>query len=151
MAENTNRAKCAQMWKEIYLFKCKKNVSVWVHAREQVVKMNKMLFFILFSQSAVLRPSRLLLLSTRLLFCRGVSSLRSNACLSFAILICFNFLCSIFSFLVISRTFGVGGAFVTRYIHAPWNKRLHDSRIIPQNGSFASVKWMRKGKKYIYC
>ena len=63
MAENTNRAKCTQMWKEINLFKCKKNVSVSVHAREQVVKMNKMLFFILFSQSAVLRPSRLLLLS----------------------------------------------------------------------------------------
>lgn len=66
MAENTNQAKCAQMWKEIYLFKFKKNVSISVHAREQVVKMNKMLFFILFSQSAVLRPSRLLLLSTRL-------------------------------------------------------------------------------------
>lgn len=63
MAENTNRAKCTQMWKEINLFKCKKNVSVSVHAREQVAKMNKMLFFILFSQSAVLRPSRLLLLS----------------------------------------------------------------------------------------
>ena len=119
MAENTNRAKFTQMWKEIYLFKCKKNVSVSVHAREQVVKMNKMLFFILFSQSAVLRPSRLLFLSTRLLFCRGVSSLRSNACLSFAILICFNFLCSIFSFLVTSRTCGVGSTFVTRYIHAP--------------------------------
>lgn len=42
------------MWKEINLLKCKKNVSVSVHAREQVVKMNKMLFFILFSQSAVL-------------------------------------------------------------------------------------------------
>lgn len=53
MAENTNRAKCTQMWKEINLFKCKKNVSVSVHAREQVVKMNKMLFFILFSQSGV--------------------------------------------------------------------------------------------------
>ena len=107
MAENTNRAKCTQMWKEINLFKCKKNVSVSVHAREQVVKMNKMLFFILFSQSGVLRPSRLLFFSIRLLFCRGVSSLRSSVCLSYAILICFNFLCSVFSFLVISRTCGV--------------------------------------------
>ena len=69
MAENTNRAKCAQMWKEIYLFKCKKNVSVSVHAREQVFKMNKMLFFILFSQSAVLRPSRLLLYYLVLDYC----------------------------------------------------------------------------------
>lgn len=42
-----------------------------------------------------------------LLFCRGVSSLRSSVCLSYAILICFNFLCSVFSFLVISRTCGV--------------------------------------------
>ena len=114
MAENTNRAKCTQMWKEINLFKCKKNVSVSVHAREQVVKMNKMLFFILFSQSGVLRPSRLLFFSIRLLFCRGVSSLRSSVCLSYAILICFNFLCSVFSFLVKSRTCGVGSAFVTR-------------------------------------
>ena len=49
-----------------------------------------------------------------LLFCRGVSSLRSSVCLSYAILICFNFLCSVFSFLVKSRTCGVGSAFVTR-------------------------------------
>ena len=103
MAENTNRAKFTQMWKEIYLFKCKKNVSVSVHAREQVVKMNKMLFFILFSQSAVLRPSRLLLLSTRLLFCQGVSSLRSNACLSFAILICFNWSWQYFRYALYTR------------------------------------------------
>ena len=61
-----------------------------------------------------LRPSRLLFFSIRLLFCRGVSSLRSSVCLSYAILICFNFLCSVFSFLVISRTCGVGSAFVTR-------------------------------------
>lgn len=55
-----NVLKCG---KKLIFLKCKKNVSVSVHAREQVAKMNKMLFFILFSQSAVLRPSRLLLLS----------------------------------------------------------------------------------------
>ena len=74
-----------------------------------------MLFFFVFSQSVVLRSSRLLdlvLLSTLDYFSGGVSSLRSHLN-QYAILICFNFLCSVFSFLVISRTCGVGSAFVT--------------------------------------
>lgn len=113
-------------------------------------------------QAGSSRLRRLLVLSTRLYIVLSGSFVSSIEGMFIVwILICFNFLCSIFSVLVISMTCGVGSAFVTRYITWLYTRALSlkqtttrhqvNARLLPQNGSFAISKMDAKRKKYIYC
>jgi len=159
MAENPSK-----MWKK-FIFLHLRRMFLYQYMLEGRLSRCTRCCFLSFSlnQLFYVQPgsSRLLVLSTRLLFCRGVSSLRSNACLSYEFWFVLTFCALFLVFLVISMTCGVGSAFVTRYITWLYTRALSlkqtttrhqvNERLLPQNESFAISKMDAKRKKYIYC